>query len=155
MKLQGFWPCLLAALAAGAAPPTPSSPTASRAFRGALLDDAGQRSDLRLHLDPARLAEGQIDGNLEFERPLGGRGAVLGRIQDDLCVFQGTMDRGFDFSFRGRCSADLVEGTYVVSREGGVPRPGRFRAQAGEGKVQAPKAPESVAPPASPRPRPH
>ena len=154
MKLQGLWPCLLVAFAGGAAPPPPSSPIPSRVFRGALLDDAGQRSDLRLQLDPTRMAEGQIDGTLEFERPRGGRGAVQGRIQDDLCVFQGSMDRGFEFSFRGRCSADLVEGTYVVSREGGVPRPGRFRAQAGDGKVQAPQAPEAVAPPPPPRPQP-
>jgi hypothetical protein len=157
---QGAATVFLLALggAALAAPPTPApgtaSATASRGFRGALVDDAGQRSDFRLTLDPARLAQGSLEGSLRVEPPLGVKGPLLGSIQDDLCVFQGTMDRGVVLSFRGRCSADLLEGTYVLRGDDGAPRPGRFRAQAGEGKVEAPKAQETVAPPRAPNARP-
>ena len=160
---QGAATVFLLSLAGGllAAPPPstpspgPASPgTASRSFRGVLVDDAGQRSDFRLTLDPVRLAQGSVEGSLQVEPPLAAKGPLLGSIQEDLCVFQGTMDRGFDLAFRGRCSADLVEGTYVLRGESGAPRPGRFRAQAGEGKAEAPRAQETVAPPRAPKAKP-
>ena len=140
---QGAATVFLLSLAGGllAAPPPstpspgPASPgTASRSFRGVLVDDAGQRSDFRLTLDPVRLAQGSVEGSLQVEPPLSAKGPLLGSIQEDLCVFQGTMDRGFDLAFRGRCSADLLEGTYVLrgraappGRAVSGPRPGRAR----------------------------